>query len=58
MISLFQVNIPKFPAAFVGTGDLFTALCTAWLTKTGGDLQLTLEKTIGTMQVILTILLI
>ena len=55
---MLQVNIPKFPAAFVGTGDLFTALCTAWLTKTGGDLQLTLEKTIGTMQVILTILLI
>ena len=21
-----KVNIPKFPAAFVGTGDLFTAL--------------------------------
>ena len=46
-----RVNIPKFPASFVGTGDLFTALCTAWLTKTDGDLRLTLEKTIGTMQV-------
>ena len=46
-----RVNIPKFPASFVGTGDLFTALCTAWLTKTSGDLGLTLEKTIGTMQV-------
>ena len=46
-----RVNIPKFPASFVGTGDLFTALCTAWLTKTRGDLRLTLEKTIGTMQV-------
>merc|ERR1712098_462542 len=32
----------------------FTALCTAWLTKTQGDLKLTLEKTIGTMQAVLT----
>ena len=51
MSTLYQVNIPKFPAAFVGTGDLFTALCTAWLSKTNGDLKLTLERTIGTMQV-------
>ena len=51
MFTLYQVNIPKFPAAFVGTGDLFTALCTAWLSKTNGDLKLTLERTIGTMQV-------
>ena len=49
--TVVRVNIPKFPASFVGTGDLFTALCTAWLTKTAGDLRLTLEKTIGTMQV-------
>ena len=46
-----QVLIPKFAAAFVGTGDLFTALSTAWLARTGGDLKLALEKTIGTMQV-------
>jgi len=52
--TVVKVNIPKFPAAFVGTGDLFTALCTAWLTKTQGDLKLTLEKTIGTMQAVLT----
>merc|ERR1712142_1439867 len=41
------------PAAFVGTGDLFTALSTAWLTKSGGDLKIALEKTIGTMQAVL-----
>ena len=46
-----QVLIPKFAAAFVGTGDLFTALSTAWLARTGGDLKMALEKTIGTMQV-------
>jgi len=48
-----KVLIPKFPAAFVGTGDLFTALSTAWLTRTEGDLKLSLEKTIDTMQVVL-----
>ena len=46
----FKILIPKFPAAFVGTGDLFTALTTAWLTKTDNDLALTLERTIATMQ--------
>ena len=39
--TVVRVEIPKFPAAFVGTGDLFTALCTAWLTKTEGDLKVT-----------------
>jgi len=48
-----KVLIPKFPAAFVGTGDLFTALSTAWLARSGGDLKSSLEKTIGTMQVVL-----
>ena len=32
-IPFAQVLIPKFPAAFVGTGDLFTALTTAWLAR-------------------------
>jgi len=48
-----KVLIPKFPAAFVGTGDLFTALSTAWLARTEGDLKLSLEKTIDTMQAVL-----
>jgi len=48
-----KVKIPKFPAAFVGTGDLFTALSTAWLYHTNWDLQLSLQKTISTMQFIL-----
>merc|ERR1719184_686832 len=48
-----KVLIPKFPAAFVGTGDLFTALSTAWLARTGGDLKTSLERTIGTMQAVL-----
>jgi len=51
--TVVKVPIPKFPASFVGTGDLFTALCTGWLTKSGGDLKVTLEKTIDTMQSVL-----
>lgn len=50
---VYKIEIPKFPAHFVGTGDLFTALITAWLTKTGFDLAQTLEKTIATMQALL-----
>jgi len=49
-----KVNIPKFPAAFVGTGDLFTALSTAWLYHSGWNLKLSLEKTLNTMQSILS----
>jgi len=52
--TVVRVEIPKFPAAFVGTGDLFTALCTAWLTITGGNIKLSLERTISTMQSVLT----
>ena len=37
-----------------GTGDLFTALCTAWLSKTDGDIKVCLERTIATMQAVLT----
>jgi len=48
-----KVLIPKLDAAFVGTGDLFTALTTAWLSQTDGDLKLSLERTIGTMQAVL-----
>ncbi len=48
-----RIRIPKLPAAFVGTGDLFTALCTAWLQRLSGDLPSTLERTIATMQAVL-----
>jgi len=51
--TVVKTRIPKLPAAFVGTGDLFTALTTAWLTRTGGDLATTLDRTIATMQAVL-----
>ncbi len=49
----FRIRIPRVPAAFVGTGDLFTALCTAWLRLDKGDLGSTLERTIASMQAVL-----
>lgn len=48
-----SVNIPKFPASFTGTGDLFAALFLAWMTKTNGDLKTAVEKTISTLQAVL-----
>jgi len=51
--SLVRLNIPKLAASFVGTGDLFTALSTAWLSRTEGDLKLSLERTVNSMQAVL-----
>lgn len=48
-----KINIPKLPIAFVGSGDLFTALISAWLHKSNGNLQETLEKAIASMQAVL-----
>ncbi len=48
-----RIFIPKFEAAFVGSGDLFTALSTAWLDRTDNDLATALERTIGSMQSVL-----
>ncbi len=33
----YRIEIPLLPVAFVGTGDLFTALITAWLERTGEE---------------------
>lgn len=51
---IFKIDIPKFPCAFVGTGDLFTALTTAWIDlNPDKSLKMTLEKVIATMQAVL-----
>ena len=54
------IEFPKIPLAIVGSGDLFTALLTSWLTRSGGnnwpcdmDIPLALEKTVATMQAVL-----
>jgi pyridoxal/pyridoxine/pyridoxamine kinase len=59
-VEQYRIEFPKFPLAFVGSGDLFTALLTAWLTRSGGsnwpcdmDISLALEKTVATMQAVL-----
>ena len=56
----YKIEFPKLPLPFVGSGDLFTALLTAWLTRSGNNdwpynmnIPLALEKTIGTMQAVL-----
>ena len=55
-----RIEFPKFPMSFVGSGDLFTALLTSWLTRSGGsnwptdmNISLALEKTVATMQAVL-----
>ncbi|CAB3373844.1 Hypothetical predicted protein [Cloeon dipterum] len=48
-----SVEIPKLPAIFTGTGDLFAALILAWMTKSNSDLKGSVEKTISTLQAVL-----
>ena len=49
--TVVRVRIERLAASFVGSGDLFTALITAWLHHSGDNLKTALEKTFGTMQV-------
>lgn len=49
----FSIKFPRLDANFVGTGDLFAALSVAWFNKSSGDLKITLENTIASMQAIL-----
>jgi len=48
-----RIHMPKLPREFTGTGDLFTALFTAWLYQTKGDIKVSLERTVATMQAVL-----
>ena len=47
------MNIPRFPASFNGTGDLFAALFLAWYTKSNENLQYSFDATVSTLNVIL-----
>jgi len=47
------INIPKLPACFTGTGDLFASLFLAWMYKTNNRLKEALERTINTLQAVL-----
>jgi len=48
-----RIVFPTLPVHFVGTGDLFTALTTAWLQHDDFNIVSALEKTIATMQTVL-----
>ncbi|KAK2143433.1 hypothetical protein LSH36_842g00027 [Paralvinella palmiformis] len=48
-----QIDMPKLPAHFTGTGDLFTALLLAWLHYHSDNIKLACEKTVSTMQCVL-----
>lgn len=48
-----NVHIPRLPANFTGTGDLFAALLLAWSHLTGNNLKRSVEGTLDTMQAIL-----
>lgn len=48
-----KITYPTLPVHFVGTGDLFTALTTAWLHHDSLSITSALEKTIATMQAVL-----
>ncbi|RZC37504.1 PfkB and/or Phos pyr kin domain containing protein [Asbolus verrucosus] len=51
--SKMLTKIPKLPATFGGTGDLFAALFLAWMHKTSNQLKESLEKTVSTLQAVL-----
>jgi len=48
-----RVNIPRLPASFTGTGDLFAACLLAWMHRTDGDLKIACGKTVSTLQDVL-----
>jgi len=47
------ISFPRLPVAFVGSGDLFTAMVTAWLDRHKGDIFKALESTVAVMQAVL-----
>lgn len=51
--SCVRMEIPKLPATFTGTGDLFASLLLAWMQKHPENLQLACEKTMSTVQAVL-----
>lgn len=50
----FKTEVPKLPANFTGTGDLFAALLLAWNQKCPDNLQEAVGKTQSTMQAVLS----
>ncbi|KAF5286804.1 hypothetical protein FQR65_LT12425 [Abscondita terminalis] len=49
----FTISIPRVPACFTGTGDLFAACFLAWMHKSDNNVRESLEKTINTIQAVI-----
>uniref|UniRef100_A0A1B6ED04 Pyridoxal kinase n=1 Tax=Clastoptera arizonana TaxID=38151 RepID=A0A1B6ED04_9HEMI len=47
------IKTPLLDATFIGTGDLFSALFLAWMSKTNNNLPTALEMTTATVQAVL-----
>lgn len=45
--------VPKLPAVFTGTGDLFASLLLVWRQKHPENLKLACEKTMSSVQAVL-----
>lgn len=49
----YEIEMPKYEAFFVGTGDLFSSIFLVWLTKTEFNIKRSMESTIATLQAVL-----
>lgn len=49
----YEIKIPKYDLFFVGTGDLFSSIYLAWLTKTNFNVKQSMENAIATLQNVL-----
>jgi len=49
----YRIEMPYLQAIFVGTGDLFASCLMAWMSK-DNDLKTALEKTVSTVQAVIT----
>lgn len=49
----YEIEMPKYDGFFVGTGDLFSSIFLAWLTRSGFNIKRSMESTIATVQSVL-----
>ena len=48
-----KLRVPRIDAYFTGTGDLFSALILAWLSRSPHDLKFAVEKAVAGLQAVL-----
>ncbi|RHY00892.1 hypothetical protein DYB25_014330, partial [Aphanomyces astaci] len=49
----FKMEVPRLPAYYSGTGDLFAALLLSWLTRHPSNLKVALETVVATVQAVM-----